>query len=160
MSLPIPAEALMHLHLDCERALRRLGRQYAGDHVRQRQIGGGQPKVGQCRQLVQRMRGVIVALQRLTRPCIHVRQQRLNQQVIARGLLRGDHVRIIRRTPQQIAQEDLWWWNLDIAERLPAGAIGAVDIAPGDGTDRYTVSVTWSEAGFATPQSYAVTFDR
>ena len=61
---------------------------------------------------------------------------------------------------QQIAQEDLWWWNLDIAERLPAGAIGAVDIAPGDGTDRYTVSVTWSEAGFATPQSYAVTFDR
>ena len=32
--------------------------------------------------------------------------------------------------------------------------------APGDGTDRYTVSVTWSEAGFATPQSYAVTFDR
>jgi type IV pilus assembly protein PilV len=67
---------------------------------------------------------------------------------------------VVDCSPEQIAHEDLWWWNLDIEERLPAGAVGAVNIAPGDGTDRYTISVSWSEAGFATPQSYAVTFDR
>lgn len=62
-------------------------------------------------------------------------------------------------SPEQLAQEDLWSWTRDIGERLPAGANGEVVVAPGDLTNRYTISVTWNEAGFEQPQNYAVTFD-
>lgn len=62
-------------------------------------------------------------------------------------------------SPEQLAQEDLWSWTRDIGERLPAGADGEVLVAPGDLTNRYTIRVTWDEAGFDQPQVYAVTFD-
>ena len=66
---------------------------------------------------------------------------------------------VVDCTPEQIAQEDLWWWDSEIGHHLPAGAAGAVRFLPNGFTDRYTVSVTWSEAGFPTPQSFSVTFE-
>lgn len=62
-------------------------------------------------------------------------------------------------TPQQIAQEDVFWWDRDIAERMPPGANGAIVFVPNGFTNRYTITVTWNEAGFAAPQSYGVTID-
>lgn len=62
-------------------------------------------------------------------------------------------------SPLQIAQEDLWWWNQDVTGRMPAGANGAVVLVPNGFTNQYTVRVTWNEAGFATAQTYTVTFD-
>ena len=62
-------------------------------------------------------------------------------------------------SPLQIAQEDLWWWNQDVAQRMPPGANGAVVVVPNGFTNQYTVSVTWNEAGFAAAQTYTVTFD-
>jgi len=62
-------------------------------------------------------------------------------------------------SPQQIAQEDLWWWDRDVASRLPGGAVGDVQFLVNGFTNQYTVSVTWNEAGFAAPQAFSVTFD-
>jgi type IV pilus assembly protein PilV len=62
-------------------------------------------------------------------------------------------------TPQELAQEDLWLWQRDVADRLPPGAEGSVVVVPGELTHRYTIRLTWPEAGFETPQSYAVTID-
>ena len=60
-------------------------------------------------------------------------------------------------TAAEMAADDLFWWQQDLGQRLPPGATGTVAVAPGAITDQYTITVTWSEAGYATPRSYAVT---
>lgn len=60
-------------------------------------------------------------------------------------------------TAAEMAADDLFWWQQDLAQRLPPGANGTVTVAPGAISDQYTITVTWSEAGYTTPRSYAVT---
>jgi type IV pilus assembly protein PilV len=62
-------------------------------------------------------------------------------------------------TPAELAQEDLWSWQRDVGERLPPGAAGTVFFLPAGQTQRYTIGVTWPEAGLPAPQTYAVTIE-
>lgn len=59
-------------------------------------------------------------------------------------------------TAEQLATDDLFWWQQAMGRRLPPGATGTVTVTPGVITNQYVISVTWSEAGYATPRSYAV----
>jgi type IV pilus assembly protein PilV len=58
-------------------------------------------------------------------------------------------------TPAQLAADDLFWWNAGVQTRLPGGAT-VVNFVNGAITDTYTIVISWSEPGVATPLQYAV----
>jgi type IV pilus assembly protein PilV len=59
-------------------------------------------------------------------------------------------------TPVLLAQDDLWWWNRDIVTRLPGGA-GNIIVAAAGPLNVYTITLSWTEAGVAVPQTYVLT---
>lgn len=61
-------------------------------------------------------------------------------------------------TPLEMAQNDIDAWDAQARETLPTGQVAIVftdNAAPAP--DTYQITVTWVEAGYATPPSYAVT---
>jgi type IV pilus assembly protein PilV len=50
-------------------------------------------------------------------------------------------------TPAQMAAQDIFLWQNQITQLLPAGAAGNIVHVPGTLPDTYTISVTWPEAG-------------
>ena len=59
-------------------------------------------------------------------------------------------------TSAQIAQEDVFIWQAEIADRMPAGASGSVGVALGTPFDTYTVTVSWPEAGYSSNLTYTL----
>jgi type IV pilus assembly protein PilV len=64
-------------------------------------------------------------------------------------------------TPAQLANDDWFWWNQDVQNRLPQGTITAVAVvAPTVFTNNYTIVMTWPETGQdpANPAVYTLSF--
>jgi type IV pilus assembly protein PilV len=64
-------------------------------------------------------------------------------------------------TPVQLANDDWFWWNQDVQNRLPQGTITAVAVAaPTPFTNNYTIVMTWPETGQdpANPAVYTLSF--
>ena len=64
-------------------------------------------------------------------------------------------------TPAQLANDDWFWWNQDVQNRLPQGTITAVAVAaPTPFTNNYTIVMTWPETGQdpANPAVYTLSF--
>ena len=62
----------------------------------------------------------------------------------------------IRCTPNQLAADDLFRWQLSITRQLPAGAIGTILRTSTTSGNRYQIHIGWPEGGFAAPLSYAL----
>lgn len=59
-------------------------------------------------------------------------------------------------TPAQMAQNDILLWETQATDTLPAGTVNIVfnnAIVP----NTYQITVTWNEAGYATPPQYRIT---
>ena len=59
--------------------------------------------------------------------------------------------------PAALAQDDLFWVQQDLNNHLPPGATVNVVVTPLVFMTQYDITMTWSEAGFATPQTYSLT---
>lgn len=59
-------------------------------------------------------------------------------------------------TAAELAADDLWQWQADIARRLPAGATGTVALTDLDPGLQYVITLAWPEIGHSAPASYAV----
>ena len=61
-------------------------------------------------------------------------------------------------TPAFVAENDLFVWATALKAALPAGATGAVTFLdnPNKEPDRYTITVTWREAGSDADASYVM----
>ena len=59
-------------------------------------------------------------------------------------------------TPAQLAAHDVFLWQTDAANMLPAGA-GAVAFNGATLPSTYTITLSWSEVGSAVPIVYALT---
>jgi type IV pilus assembly protein PilV len=66
-------------------------------------------------------------------------------------------------SPAQLANDDWFWWNQDVQNRLPQGTNTAVAVAvanPTPFTTTYTIVMTWPETGQdpANPAVYTLSF--
>lgn len=59
--------------------------------------------------------------------------------------------------PAALAQDDLFWVQQDLNSHLPPGAVVNVVVTPVAFMTQFDITVTWSEAGFATPQTFSLT---
>ncbi len=59
-------------------------------------------------------------------------------------------------TPAEMAAQDIFIWQDQIAELLPQGAAGTIVHNPGTLPDTYTISVTWPDAGEAGDAGYVL----
>jgi len=59
--------------------------------------------------------------------------------------------------PAALAADDLFWVQQDLNNHLPPGATVNVVVTPLVFMTQYDITMTWSEAGFATPQTYSLT---
>jgi type IV pilus assembly protein PilV len=63
-------------------------------------------------------------------------------------------------TPEELAEDDLARWIAAVQATLPGRPLAEVDVqfvdVAGDAADRYTVSVTWHEAGEEQPSTYTL----
>ena len=57
--------------------------------------------------------------------------------------------------PADMAADDLLQWNTELAATLPAGT-GTVAVAGAAAPRTYTITVSWSEPGQATPSTYTM----
>ena len=62
----------------------------------------------------------------------------------------------IRCTPNQLAADDLFQWQLNIKRQLPAGALGTILQTSTASGNRYQINVAWPDGGFAAPLNYAL----
>jgi type IV pilus modification protein PilV len=60
--------------------------------------------------------------------------------------------------PADMAAEDLLQWNTELAATLPAGT-GTVAVAGAAAPRTYTITVSWSEPGQATPNTYTMSVE-
>ena len=58
--------------------------------------------------------------------------------------------------PATLAQDDLFWIQQDLNNHMPPGATINVVVTPVAFMNQYDITLTWSEAGFATPQTYSL----
>jgi type IV pilus assembly protein PilV len=59
--------------------------------------------------------------------------------------------------PAALAQDDLFWIQQDLNNHLPPGATVNVVVTVLPFMTQYDITMTWAEAGFATPQTYSLT---
>ncbi len=57
-------------------------------------------------------------------------------------------------SPDQMAAHDLFVWQAQIQAALPGSPAGTVGVAGATAPRTYTITVSWTEAGETTPQSY------
>ena len=62
-------------------------------------------------------------------------------------------------TPTMMAQNDLFFWNQQVQQRLPGGATQVVFL-PGTTPPTYQITVFWSEVGQALPDQYQLVFQQ
>ncbi len=62
----------------------------------------------------------------------------------------------INCTATQLAQDDWFRWLAAMAERMPPGAVGEIDVNAAATVDQYDITVTWPETGRADPVSYTL----
>ncbi len=62
----------------------------------------------------------------------------------------------IRCTPNQLAADDLFRWQLNITRQLPVGALGTILQTSTTSGNRYQINIAWPEGGFAAPLNYAL----
>jgi type IV pilus assembly protein PilV len=61
--------------------------------------------------------------------------------------------------PAAMASYDLWFWNMEVAQRLPGGT-SQVIFNPGTVPPTYTINVNWTEVGQALPLQYQLVFQQ
>jgi type IV pilus assembly protein PilV len=58
-------------------------------------------------------------------------------------------------TPAQLAADDIFRWQQDVAARIPGG-ISAIQVTAGVPVNTYTITLRWADAGTTTLSSYAI----
>lgn len=61
-------------------------------------------------------------------------------------------------SPQQMAEHDMWLWQNQVAQMLPAGQ-GAIDVDTSINPARYTVTVSWDEPTEDDPVTFTFEFE-
>ena len=63
----------------------------------------------------------------------------------------------INCTPAQMAANDIFIWQQEAADLLPAGAVNVVFTDPGGGAPfDYQINVVWDEPGGGGPEGYTI----
>ena len=57
----------------------------------------------------------------------------------------------------KLLEDDLFWIQQDLNNHLPPGATVNVVVTVLPFMTQYDITMSWSEAGFATPQTYSLT---